>query len=311
MAYEYIAFDEEDDVNPNDPIPDPSDNDSSVSEYTAPPIFDSTNYTTNNLNFNLPNPGDVLANVTGLNCEAQGLVTCSDGTCVSDKNLCNDQIDTGRFASLGDEEYIQQEGEDPDQSLLEIYNAIGGMDWTGKSFTEWKFEYEEDFPTWEGSLDQQKFINKETDIGNLETERLETLRLNELKDQKLRLDARGSMPTGREREAALRSGGGLKSGSIGSSYESAYDRVLSGFDIIAEQNSIALSQNLTDIETRSRNYDLDLDTIVSSYQDDMDILIADQKEAHDGCLDRDDDGTCLDVDWGLTRETLNSGRRAD
>ena len=226
----------------------------------------------------------------------EGKKECPDGTCVDVDSNCYDARSTGRHA---EGTFIQEEGEDPNQSYKEIYDAIGGEGWTNMGFDEWLETYKEDFPTWEGSIYEAKYKNLDATIDMLGDERELSERSQALEAEALRFTQGAELEniTG-QREALIRAGGGLRSGAQEKKVESAYDRVLRGFDLEADRQQISTEQSLIDFEKKSRQYDVDLDQIVVDYQDSMDALISDYKEPHSGCKDeeRNEDGNCPNED---------------
>tara|TARA_R100000808_G_C2153043_1_gene162879 strand:- start:4245 stop:5471 length:1227 start_codon:yes stop_codon:yes gene_type:complete len=214
-------------------------------------------------------------------------------------------------------DFISGVGEHEDSWLIDIYEAIGGKDWTNLSFEEWKAEYGADFPGWEGSTFEQKTENIESMIGLLEEEKRLTKEGAELKADDLRFTKSSELESmGDSAEAIIRSRGfGQRTGQMQQKADSAYDRIVSGFDFQADANELALEGSLINIEGRRLDYGQDLLDIVENYQGRMWDLITAAKplqegpEVIPGCMDPEDpnynpnankdDGSCTEVFAGV------------
>ena len=54
--------------------------------------------------------------------------------------------------------------------MWDIYEAIGGKEWTGLGFQEWVEKYGDTFPEWEGSEYQKQSLLLEGQLGLLKSE---------------------------------------------------------------------------------------------------------------------------------------------
>ena len=227
-------------------------------------------------------------------------VTCLDVTTADTFAECPQTIDyeedrgwtpdptgeTGDFITGSTEE-------DPDSALRDIFEALGGASWFGtyddneagreSAFQEWKEMYGGEFPVWTGSTYEKKSDLVQARLGLLEEEIKLSGTAADLKADALRFTKGQELENIREgHEEILRSSGGLITGEREKKVDSAYDRILKGFDYEATSQEISRAQSMIDYEGRSIGYQDDLLDIVQNYQDNMWDLIVGMTELQGG-----------------------------
>lgn len=206
-------------------------------------------------------------------------VTCTDGTTANTLEECPQLVDYQ--ADVG----YEAQGEffddptttDIDESMQDIYLAVGGSDWTGQTLQEFTAEYGADFPTWAGSEYGKQSDLIESKLGMLPDLMDLSKRGLDLESDTTRFQAGTELEGIQEsREAMIRAGGGLKTGQSEDKVQSAYDRVLSGFDLQQEGIDIKRESSLFDFEGRRLDYQMDLSMVKQDYQDSMwDLITSD------------------------------------
>lgn len=230
-------------------------------------------------------------------------VTCLDGTTADTFAECPQTIDYEEdrgwtpdpTGETGD--FITGTGEDSDSALRDIFEALGGASWFGSeegtyadtaegneaAFQEWKNMYGEDFPEWTGSTYEKKSDIIQSKMGILSETLDLTKKAADIKSESLRFTTGQDLENLQgSREAIMRAGGGLQSGQREKKIDSAYDRILKGYNYTADAAEISLSQSLLDIEGRQMSYETDLLDIVQNYQDNMWDLISSASEMQGG-----------------------------
>ena len=183
--------------------------------------------------------------------------------------------------------------EDPDSALRDIFEALGGAKWFGdyqdspqgeeSAFQEWKEMYGDEFPVWTGSTYEKKSDLVQAQLGLLEEEIKLSGKAADLKADALRFTKGQELENiGEGHEAILRSSGGLITGAREKKVDSAYDRILKGFDYEASSQEISRAQSMIDYESKSLEYKDDLLDIVQNYQDNMWDLIVGMTELQGG-----------------------------
>jgi hypothetical protein len=146
--------------------------------------------------------------------------------------------------------------------------------------------YASDFPTWAGSESEKKSDLIESKLGMLPELMDLSMRGSELESETSKLQA-GTELEGvlDNREAMIRAGGGMKTGQSEDKVQSTYDRVLSGFDLQQEGIDIKRESSLFDFEGRRLDYQMDLSSVKSDFQDRMWDLISGSLDKYKGCDD--------------------------
>jgi len=227
--------------------------------------------------------GDVILMQGDTDCVAQGKVQCTDGTCADNLEDCG-RIYTDYSQDIGytpSGEFIDDTTTTgTDEGLKDIYEAVGGADWTGKTFAEWSADYAETFPTWADSTYERQSELIEAQLGLLP----EAMRVKEesflLKGEQLQYKAESDLASTRQsREALIRAGGGLTKGETEEKFETAYDQVLKGFDSDTEALALEEEASLMDFESRLLSYEFDLEDVIEKYKNQMWGLIEGQRDA--------------------------------
>jgi hypothetical protein len=216
-------------------------------------------------------------------------VTCADGTTAESLEECPQLIDYQ--ADVGYEAEGQFITDDPttpdvDESMKDIYEAIGGGDWTGQSLKEFSDMYSSDFPTWAGSEAEKQSDLIESQLGMIPGLIDISERGFALESETNKLALESQIETMHDSsEARIRAGGGLYSHKKAEKMKSTYDRVLSGFDLQQEGIDIKRDSSLFDFEGRRLDYQMDLSKVKSGFQDSMWDLISSSLDKYKGCDD--------------------------
>jgi hypothetical protein len=244
-------------------------------------------------------------------CLEQGLVQCPNGSCADSLETCPTvyedlELDIG-YTPEGD--FIT---DDPttewDEALENIYEAIGGSDYTKMGFAEWAAKYSEDFPTWEGSMYQKRSELKEGQLAILGEE----IKLSEegfgLRSEKSRFETASELEgIASQAESLIRKGGGLRSGQREKKIESAYDKVLQGFDFEQDALEIDKQSSLLDFTNKQLTYQLDLAGIEQEFTDRMWDMISANRELYKG----DDSDGYSPTDSCMTQECIACTDKCD
>ena len=242
-------------------------------------------------------------------CAGRGLIQCSDGSCAETSEDCPDLVkysgDTGR---RGEGLYIDNPETLENERLKEIYDALGGYDYTGMNFNTWSAEYGDDFPEWEGSIYEDKFKLIDDKLSLLPVEIGLTKDTYNLQREEGRETTNQDLSKiRRSREQMVRQSGGLGSGFMQSDIQNAYESIGKGFDFISREIDLKEEASLIDFETKTLDYEMDLTDIVGNYQDAMTSLISSSLDSeiykaascddNNPCADPNDvcvDGTCVE-----------------
>ena len=214
-------------------------------------------------------------------CVAKGKYFCANGDCVHNQGDCGQlyKYDTD-LGYTPEGEFIDVKGTEEDEGLRAIYDVIGGETWTDKSFEEWSDMYRDTFPTWEGSSYQAQSELIESQLAMLP----HMMRLKEesfvLRADKAATETADTLTDiGSSREALIRTGGGLIKGETQEKIDTAYDRVLKGFDYGLDAIELEKEASLMDFENRRLDFDFDLQDIVQTFDEKMWELIRTNKQA--------------------------------
>ena len=219
-------------------------------------------------------------------------VTCTDGTTADSLEECPQLIDYEQDVGYEAEgQFITDDPDTPvDESMRDIYQAIGGADWTDQTLDEFTAMYQGDFPTWAGSESELKSDLIESKLGMLPELMDLSKRSSQLESETTKLSALTEMEeTRKSRESMIRAGGGLKTGQSKDKIESTYDRVLSGFDLQQDGIDIKRESSLFDFEGRRLDYQMDLSSVKQDFQDRMWDLIGANIDKYKGA----GDSTCV------------------
>ena len=224
-------------------------------------------------------------------CAEQGLVQCATGGCASTIEECESIYDDYNQSMniTAEGEFIDNLATEENEALRDIYEGIGGAGWTGLSFEDWSAQYGNEFPVWEGSLEQEQYQLVQAQMGLLGAETENVKEAFKLGGEQMRYKSSAELESiGQAREGVIRQGGGLQSGQREEKIESAYDQVLKGFDFDVRSHELSYEQDLIGLEGRKLGYELDLSTTVSDFQDKMWNLIAAKQDMQKG----DDSSGC-------------------
>lgn len=244
-------------------------------------------------------PSSVVDNETD-ECTAIGFFTCPDGTCVESQMDCSpdddgDPLDTedgtyyDDYSMLGDEAesefFDDPETTDIDEGLRAVYDEMGGFAWTGLSYETWVERYGDVFPEWEGSEYQEQYSILQKELGLLQADVDLTKRTAILEEEQLRWSTQQDLEDmSSSMEAAIRKAGGLQSGAREEQIQSAYDKVLQGFDFQQAEDDLKLESAMITAEEKHLGLEFDLSQTVINFEDRMWDLIGIEKEGQYGGL---------------------------
>jgi len=257
-------------------------------------------------------------------CAEQGLVQCATGGCASTPEECEsifDEYNKTMNITVEGQFIDDPDTEDHNEAMHDIYLAIGGMGWTGLAYQDWLTQYGDEFPEWEGSMEQKQHLLIQSQMGLLGAETENVEEVFKLGGEEMRFKSSAELEAiGQAREDIMRKGGGLQSGQREEKMESAYDAVLKGFDFDARSQELSYEQDLIGLEGRKLGYELDLHEVVSDFQDNMWDLISVKQEMQkgvdfvcttdsdcDGCMKCNAAGNCYTPSDCNTAETFIPG----
>lgn len=242
-----------------------------------------------NLPANTGNLVDLIVPESGT-CQEQGKIECTNGSCADTLEECVTKYDIG-YEPEG--KFITDDPNTPEhnEALYDVYLAINNVDgpegWTGLSFEDWVEKYGHTFPQWEGSQYEAQSELLESQLGLLKPALELKMKSFDLQKEQNRWQTTTKLEDQNfAAEAMWRSTGGLGSSPLEKKVETAYDRVLEGFDYEQERIDMERENSLIDFADKEMKYAFDLSKVVSDFQDNMWDLITANKALQEGVGDQ-------------------------